>query len=171
MFSSHHLIKSSNPNSKTTTNKNPTLNNNYSYNKLHQRIFLQDDDVQDYNPPFFLLAGLASGSQQPQGIVSNAYYDEDVEGGSLQRMTALSGHYDGAQQEDEVISGDDGAANLELEKDEYAVDSTATDFSMIMRIIILMMKRLWMKVVVVSSVVTAIGGSTGTGTETGVNVR
>ena len=78
--------------------------------------------------PFFLLAGLASGSQQPQGIVSNNYYDEDVEGGSLQRVTALSGHYDGAQQEDEVVFGDDGAANLELEKDEYAVDSTTTDF-------------------------------------------
>ena len=78
--------------------------------------------------PFFLLAGMASGSQQPQGIVSNTYYDEDVEGGSLQRVTALSGEDNGVQQEDEVVFGDDGAANLELEKDEYAVDSTATDF-------------------------------------------
>jgi hypothetical protein len=78
--------------------------------------------------PFFLLAGLASGSQQPQGIVSNTYYDEDVEGGSLQRVTAPSGEDDGAQQEDEVVFGDDGAANLELEEDEYAVDSTATEF-------------------------------------------
>ena len=76
--------------------------------------------------PFFLLAGLASGSQQPQGIVSNTYYDEDVEGGSLQRMTALSGEDDGVQQE--VAFRDDGAANLELEKDEYAVDSTTTEF-------------------------------------------
>ena len=78
--------------------------------------------------PFFLLAGLASGSQQPQGIVSNTYYDEDVEGGSLQRVTAPSGEDNGVQQEDEVVFGDDGAANLELEKDEYAVDSAATDF-------------------------------------------
>ena len=77
--------------------------------------------------PFFLLAGLASGSQQPQGIVSNNY-DENVKGGSLQRVTAPSGHYDGAQQEDEVVFGDDGAANLELEEYEYAVDSNATDF-------------------------------------------
>ena len=76
--------------------------------------------------PFFLLAGLASGSQQTQGIVSNTYYDEDVEGGSLQRVTAPSGEDNGVQQE--VAFRDDGAANLELEKDEYAVDSTTTDF-------------------------------------------
>ena len=78
--------------------------------------------------PFFLLSGLASGSQQPQGAVSNPYYDEDVEGGSPQRMTAPSGEDNGVQQEDEVVFGDDGAANLELEEYEYAVDSNATDF-------------------------------------------
>ena len=67
--------------------------------------------------PFFLLAGIASGSQQPQGTVSNTYYDEDDEGGSsLQRRTA--------PYEEEVEFGSAGAANLE---DEYAVHSTTTD--------------------------------------------
>ena len=103
--------------------------------------------------PFFLLAGMASGSQQPQGAVSNPYYDEDVEGHSLQRVTAPCGEDNGVQKE--VAFRDDGAANLELEKDEYAVDSAATD-SYDYENNMLMMKRLWMKVVVVSSVVTAI---------------
>ena len=73
---------------------------------------------------FFLLAGIASGSQQPQGIVSNTYYGEDFEGGSQQRRTALSGEDDAAPQQQDLYR-DDGATYLE---DEYAVHSTTTDF-------------------------------------------
>ena len=63
--------------------------------------------------PFFLLAGIASGSQQPQGIISNTYYGEDNEGDSLQRSTV--------SHEEEVEFGSAGAANLE---EENAVHST-----------------------------------------------
>ena len=66
--------------------------------------------------PFFLLAGIASGSQQPQGIVSNTYDGEDDAGSSQQRRTA--------PYEEEAVFGGAGAANLE---DEYAVHSTTTD--------------------------------------------
>ena len=57
--------------------------------------------------PFFLLAGLASASQQPQGGVvggDNNYHDEDVEGSSLQRRTALSGEDDVAPQQQDAYN-------------------------------------------------------------------
>ena len=65
--------------------------------------------------PFFLLAGIASGSQQPQGIISNTYYGEDNEGDSLPLQRKTVSH------EEEVEFGGAGAANLE---EEYAVHST-----------------------------------------------
>ena len=56
--------------------------------------------------PFFLLAGIASGSQQPQGSVvgGNNYYGEDVEGSSQQRRTALSGEDDVAPQQQDAYN-------------------------------------------------------------------
>ena len=79
--------------------------------------------------PFFLLAGIASGSQQPQGIVGGSnYYDEDVEGGSLQRKTAPYGYGDhdvAPQQRNAYRYRDDGATYFE---DGHEVHSTTTDF-------------------------------------------
>ena len=68
--------------------------------------------------PFFLLAGIASGSQQSQGIVSNTYDGEDDEGGSLlQRRNTPYGEDD--------VDRDEDATYFE---DEDAVHSTNTDF-------------------------------------------
>ena len=66
--------------------------------------------------PFFLLAGMANGDQQPQppqGVAGSNYYGEDTEGGSLQGMTTSSyGEEDKAPKQVFAL-GDDGAAYLE----------------------------------------------------------